>query len=198
MHLFKTNKQTTTTKKPQNQTKTPKPTKLKQTKQNQKLFYNFISPRESIYRLLPQTTPENVSKNFSHYSIDPATRYPNINVNFLRPQQVTGQTLLLRVCHLHCLSLGEAVIMFWEQIVTWCVSIVWKQWEKRHQSRADLCTLTNSCLGICELASFNLAVVIHEMCTRVCVPAHVYIPSEMIQCSSLSLQFGIHWAAAVS
>ncbi|OXB80472.1 UNVERIFIED_CONTAM: hypothetical protein H355_004305 [Colinus virginianus] len=48
----------------------------------------FFFSRESIYRLLPQTTPENVSKNFSHYSIDPATRYPNINVNFLRPQQV--------------------------------------------------------------------------------------------------------------
>nr|XP_021407606.1 F-actin-monooxygenase MICAL3 isoform X2 [Lonchura striata domestica] len=47
-----------------------------------------LAERESIYRLLPQTTPENVSKNFSHYSIDPATRYPNININFLRPQQV--------------------------------------------------------------------------------------------------------------
>ncbi|XP_064314786.1 F-actin-monooxygenase MICAL3 isoform X1 [Phalacrocorax carbo] len=47
-----------------------------------------LAERESIYRLLPQTTPENVSKNFSHYSIDPATRYPNVNVNFLRPQQV--------------------------------------------------------------------------------------------------------------
>ncbi|XP_020857292.1 F-actin-monooxygenase MICAL3 isoform X6 [Phascolarctos cinereus] len=47
-----------------------------------------LAERESIYRLLPQTTPENVSKNFSRYSIDPVTRYPNINVNFLRPNQV--------------------------------------------------------------------------------------------------------------
>ncbi|XP_060240090.1 F-actin-monooxygenase MICAL3 isoform X4 [Meriones unguiculatus] len=47
-----------------------------------------LAERESIYRLLPQTTPENVSKNFSQYSIDPVTRYPNINVNFLRPSQV--------------------------------------------------------------------------------------------------------------
>uniref|UniRef100_A0A452GMW5 F-actin monooxygenase n=1 Tax=Gopherus agassizii TaxID=38772 RepID=A0A452GMW5_9SAUR len=47
-----------------------------------------LAERESIYRLLPQTTPENVSKNFSQYSIDPITRYPNINVNFLRPNQV--------------------------------------------------------------------------------------------------------------
>ncbi|KAM5174286.1 F-actin-monooxygenase MICAL3 isoform 3-T3 [Callospermophilus lateralis] len=56
-----------------------------------------LAERESIYRLLPQTTPENVSKNFSQYSIDPVTRYPNINVNFLRPSQVrhlydTGET----------------------------------------------------------------------------------------------------------
>lgn len=44
--------------------------------------------RESIYRLLPQTTPENVSKNFSQYSLDPTTRYPNISLNFLKPSQV--------------------------------------------------------------------------------------------------------------
>ena len=49
----------------------------------------FVSDhRESIYRLLPQTTPENVSKNFSHYSVDPTTRYPNVSLNFLRPNQV--------------------------------------------------------------------------------------------------------------
>nr|XP_023422220.1 F-actin-monooxygenase MICAL3 isoform X2 [Cavia porcellus] len=56
-----------------------------------------LAERESIYRLLPQTTPENVSKNFSQYSINPVTRYPNININFLRPSQVrhlydTGET----------------------------------------------------------------------------------------------------------
>ncbi|XP_065799505.1 F-actin-monooxygenase MICAL3 isoform X9 [Muntiacus reevesi] len=56
-----------------------------------------LAERESIYRLLPQTTPENVSKNFSQYSIDPVTRYPNVNINFLRPSQVrhlydTGDT----------------------------------------------------------------------------------------------------------
>nr|XP_033806785.1 F-actin-monooxygenase MICAL3 isoform X4 [Geotrypetes seraphini] len=47
-----------------------------------------LAERESIYRLLPQTTPENVSKNFSQYSIDPTTRYPNISLHFLRPNQV--------------------------------------------------------------------------------------------------------------
>uniref|UniRef100_A0A665W8Q0 F-actin monooxygenase n=1 Tax=Echeneis naucrates TaxID=173247 RepID=A0A665W8Q0_ECHNA len=47
-----------------------------------------LAERESIYRLLPQTTPENVSKNFSQYSVDPTTRYPNISLNFLKPSQV--------------------------------------------------------------------------------------------------------------
>lgn len=55
------------------------------------MLSNFFSSllRESIYRLLPQTTPENVSKNFSHYSVDPTTRYPNISLNFLKPSQVS-------------------------------------------------------------------------------------------------------------
>ncbi|XP_072566423.1 protein-methionine sulfoxide oxidase mical3a-like isoform X4 [Paramormyrops kingsleyae] len=56
-----------------------------------------LAERESIYRLLPQTTPENVSKNFSQYSVDPTTRYPNISLNLLGPGQVrhlidTGET----------------------------------------------------------------------------------------------------------
>ncbi|KAJ8245411.1 hypothetical protein GJAV_G00270450 [Gymnothorax javanicus] len=61
-----------------------------------------LAERESIYRLLPQTTPENVSKNFSQYSVDPATRYPNISLHLLRPNQVrhlidTGETRDLRI-----------------------------------------------------------------------------------------------------
>ncbi|XP_068170293.1 F-actin-monooxygenase mical2b-like isoform X4 [Antennarius striatus] len=48
----------------------------------------LLAERESIYRLLPQTTPENISKNFDQYSIDPATRYPNLNSSCVRPHQV--------------------------------------------------------------------------------------------------------------
>ncbi|KAK3535611.1 hypothetical protein QTP70_017798, partial [Hemibagrus guttatus] len=47
-----------------------------------------LSERESIYRLLPQTTAENISKNFEQYTIDPATRYPNLNSTYVRPHQV--------------------------------------------------------------------------------------------------------------
>ncbi|XP_076852252.1 F-actin-monooxygenase mical2b isoform X5 [Brachyhypopomus gauderio] len=48
----------------------------------------LLSERESIYRLLPQTTAENITKNFEQYTIDPATRYPNLNSSCVRPQQV--------------------------------------------------------------------------------------------------------------
>ncbi|XP_057185565.1 F-actin-monooxygenase mical2b isoform X4 [Triplophysa rosa] len=49
---------------------------------------DLLSERESIYRLLPQTTAENISKNFELYTIDPSTRYPNLNSTCVRPHQV--------------------------------------------------------------------------------------------------------------
>ncbi|XP_067318763.1 F-actin-monooxygenase MICAL2 isoform X10 [Anolis sagrei] len=50
--------------------------------------FDILAERESIYRLLPQTTPENITKNFDLYTIDPATRYPNLNSSCVRPHQV--------------------------------------------------------------------------------------------------------------
>lgn len=47
-----------------------------------------LAERESIHRLLPQTTPENIAKNFDQYTIDPSTRYPNLNSSSVRPHQV--------------------------------------------------------------------------------------------------------------
>ncbi|XP_078537050.1 F-actin-monooxygenase MICAL2 isoform X2 [Lissotriton helveticus] len=48
----------------------------------------LLAERESLYRLLPQTTPENINKNFDQYTIDPGTRYPNLNSSCVRPHQV--------------------------------------------------------------------------------------------------------------
>ncbi|XP_026065838.1 protein-methionine sulfoxide oxidase mical3b-like isoform X4 [Carassius auratus] len=59
-----------------------------------------LAERESVYRLLPQTTPENVSKNHSQYSMDPASRYPNINMQLIGAAQV---------CHL--IDTGEGPIL---------------------------------------------------------------------------------------
>ncbi|XP_059350654.1 F-actin-monooxygenase MICAL3-like isoform X5 [Daphnia carinata] len=38
-----------------------------------------LAERESIYRLLAQTTPENLNKDYSAYTVEPQTRYPNLN-----------------------------------------------------------------------------------------------------------------------
>uniref|UniRef100_A0A672NMC8 F-actin monooxygenase n=1 Tax=Sinocyclocheilus grahami TaxID=75366 RepID=A0A672NMC8_SINGR len=57
-----------------------------------------LAERESVYRLLPQTTPENISKNYSQYSVDPASRYPNINMQ-----------LISAVCHL--IDTGEGPVL---------------------------------------------------------------------------------------
>ncbi|XP_016390970.1 protein-methionine sulfoxide oxidase mical3b isoform X1 [Sinocyclocheilus rhinocerous] len=59
-----------------------------------------LAERESVYRLLPQTTPENVSKNYSQYSVDPASRYPNINMQLINAAQV---------CHL--IDTGEGPVL---------------------------------------------------------------------------------------
>ena len=49
-----------------------------------------IAERESMFRFLPQTTPENTSKNFSAYTVDPATRYPTLNKKLVLPIQVAS------------------------------------------------------------------------------------------------------------
>ncbi|XP_038675464.1 F-actin-monooxygenase mical1 isoform X3 [Scyliorhinus canicula] len=48
----------------------------------------LLAERESIYQLLSQTTPGNTSKKVTQYSIDPLTRYPNLNLSYFAPNQV--------------------------------------------------------------------------------------------------------------
>ncbi|KAM6924503.1 F-actin-monooxygenase mical1 [Xenentodon cancila] len=47
-----------------------------------------LAERESIYQLLSQTTPENTSKNYAGYSIDPKTRYQRVNLSSISTNQV--------------------------------------------------------------------------------------------------------------
>jgi hypothetical protein len=42
-----------------------------------KSVLEVVAERESLYRLLGQTTTENLNKDHNQYSIDPSTRYPN-------------------------------------------------------------------------------------------------------------------------
>lgn len=47
-----------------------------------------LAERESIYQRLSQTSPDNTNKNITQYSIDPTTRYPNLNLQAITPSQV--------------------------------------------------------------------------------------------------------------
>ena len=47
-----------------------------------------VAERESIYRLLAQTTPENLNKDYSAYTVEPQTRYPNLNTRVVLDFQV--------------------------------------------------------------------------------------------------------------
>lgn len=49
-----------------------------------------LAERESIYRLLGQTTPENLQRDSKSYTLDPSSRYPNLNKSSLLPLQVTS------------------------------------------------------------------------------------------------------------
>lgn len=49
-----------------------------------------LAERESIYRLLAQTTPDNLNKDWKSYTLDPSTRYPNLNRNQVTAHQVVG------------------------------------------------------------------------------------------------------------
>uniref|UniRef100_G3UQV1 Molecule interacting with CasL protein 1 n=1 Tax=Meleagris gallopavo TaxID=9103 RepID=G3UQV1_MELGA len=56
-----------------------------------------LAERESIYQRLSQTSPDNTNKNIAQYSIDPTTRYPNLNLQAIRPSQVRDFYLIGKV-----------------------------------------------------------------------------------------------------
>lgn len=51
---------------------------------------DVLAERESVYRLLGQTTPENLQRDTVSYTLDPHTRYPNLNSRCVLPIQVRG------------------------------------------------------------------------------------------------------------
>ncbi|RWS28213.1 hypothetical protein B4U80_06305, partial [Leptotrombidium deliense] len=57
------------------------------TLEDEEEILKVLSERESIYRLLGQTKSENLSQNYAAYTINPITRYPNLNTNTLMPHQ---------------------------------------------------------------------------------------------------------------
>ncbi|NXE30150.1 MICA3 monooxygenase, partial [Ardeotis kori] len=84
-----------------------------------------LAERESIYQHLSQTSPDNTHKNISQYSIDPATRYPNINLKAIKASQVRDLYLvgMAEVDHhrrsdnrLSAAVSGDA----YEELLRWC------------------------------------------------------------------------------
>ncbi|KAM9217253.1 F-actin-monooxygenase MICAL1 [Leptosomus discolor] len=84
-----------------------------------------LAERESIYQRLSQTSPDNTNKNISRYSIDPATRYPNINLQAIKASQVRDLYLvgMVEVDHkrksdnrLSTAVSGDA----YEELLNWC------------------------------------------------------------------------------
>uniref|UniRef100_A0A669R8J5 F-actin monooxygenase n=1 Tax=Phasianus colchicus TaxID=9054 RepID=A0A669R8J5_PHACC len=118
----------------------------------------ILAERESIYRLLPQTTPENINKNFDQYTIDPGTRYPNLNSSCVRPHQVKQLyvTNELQQCSLErASSIRRSVNLSRREsdirpnkLLTWCQ----KQTEGyRNVNITDLTTSWKSGLALCAI-----------------------------------------------
>ncbi|KAL8169835.1 UNVERIFIED_CONTAM: [F-actin]-monooxygenase mical2, partial [Gekko kuhli] len=123
-----------------------------------KLPLDILAERESIYRLLPQTTPENLTKNFDQYTIDPATRYPNLNSSCVRPHQVKHLyiTTELQQCPLERVSSIRRLVGLSRhesdirpnKLLTWCQ----KQTEGyRNVTVTDLSTSWRSGLALCAI-----------------------------------------------
>ena len=71
---------------------------------NGKTPLEVLAERESIYRLLAQTTPENLSKDHSGYTVEPQTRYPNLNMRVCLDFQVSFDISHLSPISYHRLS----------------------------------------------------------------------------------------------
>ncbi|XP_073870372.1 F-actin-monooxygenase MICAL2 isoform X8 [Macaca fascicularis] len=118
----------------------------------------LLAERESLYRLLPQTTPENINKNFEQYTLDPGTRYPNLNSHCVRPHQVKHLYITKELEHYPLERLGsvrrsvnlsrrESDIRP-SKLLTWCQ----QQTEGyQHVNVTDLTTSWRSGLALCAI-----------------------------------------------
>ncbi|KAM4846758.1 F-actin-monooxygenase MICAL2 isoform 1-T1 [Thomomys bottae] len=118
----------------------------------------LLAERESLYRLLPQTTPENINKNFEQYTLDPGTRYPNLNSNCVRPHQVKHLYITKELDHYPLERLGSvrrsASLCRRESDIRPSKLLTWCQQETegyKHVNITDLTTSWRSGLALCAI-----------------------------------------------
>ncbi|XP_043356279.1 F-actin-monooxygenase MICAL1 isoform X2 [Dermochelys coriacea] len=84
---------------------------------------DLLAERESIYQQLSQTSPDNTNKNTSQYSIDPTTRYRNINLQAIKPNQVRDMYVVgtIEIDHKKRNSRDSTdVSRAYEELLSWC------------------------------------------------------------------------------
>lgn len=86
-HHHNSNNLTGSSRAGRNRTSTPGGQTIEPTTYN-KMALSVMAERESIYRILAQTTSENLQQNYSHWTLNPHTRYPNLNRHLIMPSQV--------------------------------------------------------------------------------------------------------------
>uniref|UniRef100_W5K147 Molecule interacting with CasL protein 1 n=1 Tax=Astyanax mexicanus TaxID=7994 RepID=W5K147_ASTMX len=103
-----------------------------------------LSERESVYQLLSQTTPENTSKNYNAYSIDPSTRYPNVNVSSIKPKQVGAETWEEKkkvYLSIYSLTRLSDLLSWCQKHTAWCNRVQVKDLSQSWKSGLALCAL---------------------------------------------------------
>lgn len=53
-----------------------------------RMALSVMAERESIYRILAQTTSENLQQTYTHWTLNPHSRYPNLNRHLVLPSQI--------------------------------------------------------------------------------------------------------------
>ncbi|KAM4712090.1 protein-methionine sulfoxide oxidase mical3b-like [Anableps anableps] len=120
---------------------------------------DVLAERESLYRLLPQTTPENMQKSISLFTVDPVTRYVNISPLTVTPAQVrhlvdTGKEAGPSTSESDIIHLPSPRLLRQDsfsqsnQLLTWC------QQQTRGYRGVAICDLTTSWksgLALCAL-----------------------------------------------
>ncbi|KAF7650434.1 hypothetical protein LDENG_00126280 [Lucifuga dentata] len=118
---------------------------------------DVLAERESLYRLLPQTTPENMHKNIRVYTVDPATRYANAQPLLTTAAQVrhlvdTGEEAGLNVeeagLNVEEAALRQESSSQSSQLLSWCQE---QMRGYRGVAVSDLTTSWKSGLALCAL-----------------------------------------------